>query len=65
MKIYRIQITGDRYPTDYYVKASSWATAIARGVREWKKRFKGAKTNKLRIVAVKGGPLLQEEETRQ
>jgi hypothetical protein len=33
-KVYRISIT-DKYPMDYNIEASSWATAIGRAVREW------------------------------
>jgi len=62
MKTYKVQITGDRYPTEYIVQASGWATAIARAVREWKIAFKGSKTQKLRIVAVKGGEILKTNE---
>lgn len=62
MKIYRVQITGDKYPTDYTVQASSWGTAISRAVKEWQKRFKGNRTDCLKIRAVKSGALLKEEE---
>ena len=58
MKIYRVKITGDRFPTDYNVQASCWATGIARAVREWQKRFKGNRTEFLNIRAIKSTPLL-------
>ena len=62
MKTYRVQVTGDRYPTEYIVTASGWATAVARAIREWKVKFKGSKTQKLKIVAVKGGEILKTNE---
>lgn len=61
-KAYRIGITGDRYPTEYIVEASGWATAVARAIREWKKRFKGSKTDKLIIRAFKGHAVLRSEK---
>ena len=63
MKIYRVQITGDKYPTDYTVQASSWGTAINRAVREWQRKFKGSRTGELKIKAIKSGELLKEEKT--
>lgn len=60
MRIYRITIRADKYPTDYNVDASNWATAVARAVREWHKRFKGCRTKELNIRALKSSPLLKE-----
>jgi hypothetical protein len=65
MKIYRVQISGDRYPTDYTVQASSWGTAISRAVREWQKKFKGSRTTELKIKAFKSGELLKTDEKNQ
>jgi hypothetical protein len=62
MKIYRIKIRGDKYPTEYVVQASGWATAVGRAVREWKQRFKGSRTEELHITAFSSGKLLQAEE---
>jgi len=62
MKIYRIKIRGDKYPTEYVVQASSWATAVGRAVREWKVRFKGNRTEELHITAYSSGRLLQAEK---
>ena len=62
MKIYRITITADRYPTDYTVQASSWGTAINRAVKEWQKRFKGSRATELKVRAFKSGDLLKENE---
>ena len=62
MKTYRVQITGDRFPTEYIVQASGWATGVARAIKEWKTKFKGSKTAKLRIVAMKGGEILKTNE---
>lgn len=50
----------DRYPTDYTVQASGWSTAIARAVKEWKKRFKGSRADELKIRAVKSAALVTE-----
>ncbi|HEC66755.1 MAG TPA: hypothetical protein ENI23_15885 [bacterium] len=54
MKRYRIEVTGDRFPTTYMVEATSWGTAVSRGIREWKKRFKGSRTQELTIRAFVG-----------
>lgn len=54
MKHYHVTITGDRYPTEYTVQASGWATAVARAVRLWAKRFKGSRTDSLSIRVTKG-----------
>jgi hypothetical protein len=43
MRIYRVIIRADRYPTEYNVQASSWSPAVSRGVKEWQKRFRGKK----------------------
>lgn len=53
MKIFRVKIIADRYPTDYEVQASSWGTAINRAVKQWQKRFKGNHASELKIQAVK------------
>lgn len=60
MKVYRIKITADKYPTEYNVQATGWPTAIARAVREWKQRFKGSRASQLNIVAIKSSDLLTE-----
>lgn len=64
MRIYRIIIQADRYPTEYSVQATSYATAAARGIREWHKRFKGKKitNNELKIKVIRGGELLKAED---
>ena len=53
MKKFRVSIQADRYPTDYSVEATNWATAIARAIRKWQKQFKGSRTKVLKINAVK------------
>ena len=63
MKIYRVSITGDRYPTEYAVQASGWATAASRAIKEWKKRFKGSRTSELSVKITKSGELLKEGAT--
>jgi len=62
--IFRVNITGDKYPTDYNVEASNWGTAVSRAIREWKKRFKGSRATTLKIIATKSGPILREEEKK-
>jgi len=63
MRVYRVIITGDKYPTEYSVQASNIATACSRGVREWQERFKGKHLpDELRIKIIKGGILLKEEK---
>lgn len=62
MKIFRVSITADKYPTEYTVQASSWGTAVNRAVKQWQKRFSGSRTSELKIHAVKGGELLKEED---
>ena len=63
MKIYRVKVRGDKYPTEFVVQASSWATAVARAIREWKERFKGSRTQELHITAFSSGKLLSEDKT--
>ena len=58
MRIFRITIRADKFPLDFNVNASDWSTAIARAVREWKKRFKGSRTTELHIKAIRSGELL-------
>lgn len=60
MRIYRVKILADKYPTEYNVNASSWGTAISRAIKEWKKRFKGSRATELKITAIKSGELLTE-----
>lgn len=62
MKTFRVTISADKYPSEYTVQATNWATAVARAVREWHKRFKGSRTETLSIKAVKGGKLLTSDE---
>ena len=62
MRIYRVKITGDRFPTEYTVQASGWGTAISRAIKEWKKRFKGSRAQELTIKIFKSGDLLKEND---
>lgn len=56
-------ITGNKYPTEYFVQGTSWATAIARAIREWQKgQGKGSRTEKISVRAVKGGQVLNENQ---
>ena len=63
MKAFRVVITADKYPTEYIVEASNWATGIARAIREWaKKKGKGSRTEQITIRAYKNGSLLTEKD---
>jgi hypothetical protein len=62
MRIYRVKITADKYPTDYTVQASSWGTAVNRATKEWQKKCKGSRTQELKIHAIKSGELLTEKD---
>ena len=62
MNTYRVIITGEKYPTEYIVQASGWHTGISRAIKEWKKRFKGSRAEALKIVAVKQGKFLINNE---
>lgn len=53
MKTFRATISADKYPMDFEIQASGWATASARAVRAWTKRFKGSRTTELKIRIVK------------
>lgn len=63
MKIYKVSVAGEKWASDFVVQASGWPTAVARAIREWQKKNKGSKTEKLTIKAMKGGELLKENET--
>jgi hypothetical protein len=54
LKHYKATITGDKYPMDFTVEASSWSTAASRAVRLWQKRFKGSRADTLSIRITKG-----------
>lgn len=49
MKIFNVTVQADRYPMTYKVEASDWSTAAARGLRLWKKRFKGSRADTLKV----------------
>lgn len=54
MQLYSVQISADKWPTTYQVEATSWNTAVARAIREWKKKDgKGSRTQQLNIKAFK------------
>ncbi len=63
MLTYRVSITADKYPTEYTVQATGWPTAVARAIREWKKKFKGSRATELKIRAIKSSPLLLADKT--
>jgi hypothetical protein len=52
MKQYRATISAGRYPVDFTVEASDWPTAASRAIKLWKKRFKGERTDSLKIHIV-------------
>lgn len=64
MRVFRVIIQADKYPTEYSVQASNWATAAARGVREWNERFKRKKIkgDEIKIKVIRGGQLLKSED---
>lgn len=53
MKTFRATIWADKYPMDFTVEASGWATATGRAVRLWTKRFKGSRATEIKIRIVK------------
>lgn len=66
MKIYRVTVTADKYPSDYTIEASGWGTAAARAVREWKKqKGKGSRSETLSIKMIKFGVPLKENEEKE
>jgi hypothetical protein len=63
MKLYRVEVIGDKYPSSYTVQASGWAAAISRAIKEWQKsKGKGSRTEKVTVRAIKEGDLLKETE---
>jgi len=48
---YSANIRGDKYPTDYIVEGTDFATAAGRAVRAWRKdKGKGSRAGRLVIV---------------
>jgi hypothetical protein len=63
MRVYRVMVQGDKYPTEYSVQASNIATAAARGIREWHERFKGKRLpDELKVKIIRGGELIKADE---
>jgi hypothetical protein len=62
MRVYRVIVQADKYPMEWSVQASNFATAAARGIREWHNRFKGTRATEVKIKIIKGGELLKENE---
>jgi len=51
---FRFIIQADRWPSEYNIEASNWATATARALRLWKtKDGKGSRTGQISIKAHK------------
>lgn len=62
MITYRVRINAEKWPTEYTVQASNWATAIARAIKEWKhKDGKGSRTKEVSVKAWKAGELLNAD----
>jgi len=55
VKEFSISIQADKpsYPVEFRIKATSWHTAVARALREWRStKGKGSHSRRLVIVAV-------------
>lgn len=50
---YKATIYGDKYPFEFVVEASSWSVAARRATELWMKRFKGSRTDSLKIHLVR------------
>jgi hypothetical protein len=57
MKMYSIQITADRYPTDYTIRATNEGVAAARALRQWRKKFRGSRANQWSVRVIASGIL--------
>ena len=63
MKQYFIRVAGDKWTTEYKVSASNWATAVARGVKEWMKgQGKGSRTEKISVIAFKQNEIQEHSQ---
>jgi hypothetical protein len=63
MKLYRVTIQADKWPSDYHVQASGWGTAVSRAIREWKKKFKGSRASEMTIKVYKSSDVLTAEKS--
>lgn len=62
MRIYRVIVRADKWASEYPIQASNFATAAARGAREWQSKFKGSRISELSIKIIRGGELLKAEK---
>ncbi len=54
MSQFKFIISADKWPSEYNVTASNWATGAARAIKEWKKKAgKGSRTDKMSIQGFK------------
>lgn len=59
MKLFRIKVQADKYPTEFNVEASNVATATARAMREWQKKFKGSRASEWSIKVIKSNGVIR------
>ena len=62
MKLYNVEIIADKYPKSYTVSASGWSTAASRAIKQWKKDFKGNRSDHMTVRMIKSSDLLKEEK---
>lgn len=64
MKTYHVTIRADKYPTDYTVsgKTVSWQGAISKAINQWRKRFKGSRTEEMHIRVIRSTQTLTSED---
>lgn len=61
MRIYRVVVRADKWETEYPIQASNFATAAARGIKEWHSKNKGSRIGMLNIKVIRGGELLKAD----
>lgn len=63
MKQYFVRVSGDKWSTEYKVSASNWATAIARGIKQWMQgQGKGSRTEKISVIAFKQNEIQEHSQ---
>ncbi len=59
MTTYRVKVQADKWACEYTVEAIGWSTAIARAIKQWRKKDgKGSRAKELSAKAWKVGKLL-------
>jgi hypothetical protein len=53
MRKYLAVISGDKYPLEFRVDASSFPTATARAIKQWQKRWPRSRTAELKIKIIR------------